>query len=345
MVKTAILGATGYGGVELIRLLHGHPQVELAYLSSETYSGQRIGDVYPHLAAVEGVLSALDPAAAGGCDFALLALPAGKSMEIVPELLKGGTRVIDVGPDFRLADPEAYRAWYGEEHSQPALLSEAVCGIPEWHRAGISKARLVAAPGCYTTAAVLALAPLVADGLIDPSDIVVDGKSGVSGAGRTSLKLPYHFPEANEDAAAYAVGGHRHMPEMVQHLQALTEGPVRATFTPHLVPMTRGLLVTCYVRPAGEAKAEALRESLRRRYQGEAFVRVMPPGEWVHTKWTQGTNLCFLAVETDRHSGRGIVVSAIDNLGKGMSGQMVQCLNLMLGADEGVALTTTAAYP
>ena len=345
MVKTAILGATGYGGVELVRLLHGHPQVELAYLSSETYAGKRIGDVYPHLAAVEGVLSALDPAAAAGCDFALLALPAGKSMEMVPELLKGGTRVIDVSPDFRLDDPEAYRAWYGEEHSQPGLLSEAVCGLPEWHRAGISDARLVAAPGCYTTAAVLALAPVVADGLIDPSDIVVDGKSGVSGAGRTSLKLPYHFPEANEDAAAYAVGGHRHMAEMAQHLQALTERPVRTTFTPHLVAMTRGILVTCYVRPVEGANAEALRESLRRRYEGEAFVHVMPAGEWVHTKWTQGTNLCFLAVEIDPHSGRGIVLSAIDNLGKGMSGQMVQCLNLMLGVDEGLALRIPAVYP
>jgi N-acetyl-gamma-glutamyl-phosphate reductase len=188
--------------------------------------------------------------------------------------------------------------------------------------------------------------PLVADGLVDASDIIVDGKTGISGAGRTSLKLPYHFPEANEDVAPYAVGGHRHMPEVVQELQPLARDPVRVTFTPHLAPMTRGILLTIYAKPlAGSTDAGALRASLERRYAEEPFLHVLPEDEWPHTKWTAGTNLCFLAVGADRSTGRAIICSALDNLGKGMSGQMVQCLNIMLGLDETTALTGRAAYP
>ncbi|UCC68277.1 MAG: N-acetyl-gamma-glutamyl-phosphate reductase [Armatimonadota bacterium] len=345
MANVAIIGATGYGGVELIRLLQNHPEVRLAFLSSESYAGKRISDVYPHLAGVEAVLHKLDPAAVGECDFALLALPAGKSMEVVPKLLQSGTRVVDVGPDFRLRDPGLYPRWYQLDHSQPQLLKEAVLSVPELHRERIKAARLAAAPGCYTTAALLALAPLVADGLIDPADIIADGKTGISGAGRTALKLPYHHPEANEDATAYAVGGHRHMPEMVQELQALTDAEVRVTFTPHLVPMTRGILLTAYLKPLPNVTPDDLRASCERRYANEAFVRVLPDGQWPHTKWTAGTNSCFLGVGWDEASGRAIVVAALDNLGKGMAGQMVQCLNLMLGVDETTALRVPAAYP
>ncbi|MCJ7823071.1 MAG: N-acetyl-gamma-glutamyl-phosphate reductase [Armatimonadetes bacterium] len=345
MTTVAIIGATGYGGVELIRLLQNHPDVRLALLHSESYAGQRMCDVYPELAGVDTVLRALDPAAVAECDFALAALPAGKLMEIAPQLLEAGTRIVDVSPDFRLRDPGLYPRWYNFEHTQPGLLEEAVFGVPELHRERIGSARLVAAPGCYTTAALLALAPLVADKLIDPTDIIADGKTGISGAGRTSLKLPYHFPEANEDVSAYSVGGHRHMPEMVQELSALADAEVRLTFTPHLVPMTRGILQTAYVRPLPGVTSDALRASFERRYADEPFVRVLPEGQWPHTKWAAGTNLCFLGIGWDDASGRAIIISAIDNLGKGMAGQMVQCLNLMLGVDETSALRVRAVYP
>ncbi len=344
MVNVAIIGATGYGGVELIRLLHSHPEVNLAYLHSESYVGQRVCDVYPHLPWVKTELRPLDPeAVARECQYALLAVPAGKALVLVPTLLEAGVRVIDVSPDFRLREAALYPQWYQFEHTHPDLLTEAVTGIPEWHRAQIASARLVAATGCYAAAAQLALLPLVADGLIAPDDIVLDGKTGLSGAGRTSLKLDYHFPEANDDACAYSVGGHRHAPEVVQALQDLTPSPVSLSLTPHLVPMTRGILMTAYARTA--ADADALRASLARRYDDEPFVHVLPAGVWPHTKWTAGTNHCFLNVGVDRVSGRAVVVSALDNLGKGMAGQMVQCLNVMLGLPETTGLELPAAYP
>jgi len=347
MVNVAIIGATGYGGVELIRLLRSHPQVRLAFLSSETYAGRRLCDVYPHFAGVEAELRALDPAAvAAECRFALMAVPSGKALEVAPKLVDADVRVIDVSPDFRLNDPALYPIWYKFEHTHPQLLGEAAFGIPEWYADAIAPARLVAAPGCYSTAAILALAPLVAEKLIDATDIIADGKTGISGAGRTSLKLPYHFPEASEDVSAYSVGGHRHLPEIVQVLGDVGEGaPVGVTFTPHLVPMTRGILMTCYARPNKGVGIDALRDAMVRCYANAPFVHVLPEGEWPHTKWTAGTNHCFIGMGLDRQSGRAIVVSVIDNLGKGQAGQMVQCLNLMLGVDQTTALMIPAAYP
>ncbi len=346
MVNVAIVGATGYGGIELIRLLQAHPEVNLVYLHSESYAGKRVCDVYPHLAWVEAELRPLDPEAiARECEYALLSVPAGQTMELVPKLLERGVRVIDVAPDYRLRDPALYPKWYKFEHTHPELLTEAVTGIPEWHREHIALARLVAATGCYAAAAQLALMPLVADGLIVPDDIVLDGKTGVSGAGRGSLKLDYHFPEANEDVSIYSVGGHRHAPEVIQALQSLTAAPVSLSLTPHLVTMTRGILLTAYVKIASGANEEALRASLLRKYDSEAFVHILPDGVWPHTKWTAGTNHCFLAVGVDRITGRAVIVSVLDNLGKGMAGQMVQCLNLMSGVDETTGLAMPAAYP
>jgi len=223
------------------------------------------------------------------------------------------------------------------------LLAEAVTGIPEWYRKPIASARLVAATGCYAAAAQLALLPLVADGLIAAEDIVLDGKTGISGAGRTSLKLDYHFPEANDDACAYSAGGHRHAPEVVQALQGVTGSPVSLGLSPHLVPMTRGILMTAYAKTT--ADAEALRASLAARYDAEPFVHVPPAGKWPHTKWTAGTNHCFVNATVDRNSGRAVIVSALDNLGKGQAGQMVQCLNVMLGLPETTGLELPATYP
>lgn len=346
MVNVAVIGATGYGGVELIRLLSSHPEVNLSYLHSESYVGRPVCDVYPHLAWVQAELRPLDPeAVARECRYALVSVPAGQTMELVPEFLARGLRVIDVTPDYRLRDHRLYPIWYGFEHSHPELLQQAATGIPEWHREQIASARLVAATGCYAAAAQLALMPLVADGLIDPGDIVLDGKSGLSGAGRASLKLDYHFPEANEDVVAYSLGGHRHAPEVVQALQALTTEKVRVTLTPHLVPTTRGILLTAYAKTTDRANAEVLRASLARRYQDEPFVHVLPVGQPPHTKWTVGTNHCFLGVTTDRNTGRAVILSALDNVGKGMAGQMVQCLNAMLGLPETTGLEIPATYP
>lgn len=345
MASVAIIGATGYGGVELIRLLHSHPEIELSYLSSDTYAGKRLSEVYPHLATVDLPLEKRDPAAAARCDFVLSAVPAGVPMGFVPDLLAAGARVVDVSPDFRLKDATLYPRWYKFDHACPELLEEAVFGIPELHREEIASAKLVAAAGCYPTGALLGLAPLVAEGLVEPDDIIVDGKTGVSGAGRTSLRVEYHFPEAEADVAAYAVGGHRHMPEMVQELSALTDAEVKITFTPHLVPMSRGILSTMSAMTKGGVGTAELRDCLQRCYEDEPFVHVLPEGQWPHTKWTTGTNYCFLAVGTDQSTGRALVVSVLDNLGKGMAGQMVQCLNLMMGVDEQTALRIPAAYP
>jgi N-acetyl-gamma-glutamyl-phosphate reductase len=344
MADVGIVGATGYGGVELMRLLGSHPQVNLAYLHSESYVGKRVCEIYPHLPWVKTELRGLDPEAiAAECQYALLAVPAGKALPLVPGLLEAGVKVIDVSPDFRLRTPGLYPQWYQFEHTHPDLLAEAVTGIPEWYREQIASARLVAATGCYAAAAQLALMPLVAEGLIAPDDIVLDGKTGVSGAGRTSLKLDYHFPEANDDACAYSVGGHRHAPEVVQALQDLTTSPVSLGLTPHLVSMTRGILMTAYAKTG--AGAEALRASLAARYDEEPFVHVPQAGQWPHTKWTAGTNHCFVSAGVDRNSGRAVIVSALDNLGKGQAGQMVQCLNIMLGLPETTGLEMPAAYP
>jgi len=346
MVDVAIIGATGYGGIELIRLLDTHPLVRLSYLTTETYVGERVCDVYPHLTHIELPLEKLDPTAVARCDFALVAIPAGLSMELVPGFLDAGVRVIDISPDFRLRDPLVYKHWYSLEHTSADLLQQAVFGVPELHREAIKAADLVAAAGCYSTSALLSLAPLIADKLIDTTDIIVDGKTGLSGAGRTSLKLPFHFPEADEDTSAYAVGGHRHVAEMVQELAELAGGDrVTITFTPHLVPMSRGILTTSYVSPRDGIDTAALYDCFAAHYADEPFVHFLPQNTWPHTKWTAGTNHCFLAADIDEPSGRAIIVSAIDNLCKGYAGQMVQCLNLMIDADETTGLSMPAVYP
>jgi N-acetyl-gamma-glutamyl-phosphate reductase len=304
-----------------------------------------VDEVYPHLVGVGLELQKLDASAAADCDFALIAVPAGISMKLVPELLNAGTRVVDVSPDFRLKDPSIYKHWYKHDHACPELLEEAVFGLPELHRESMKAARVVAAAGCYPTGAILALAPLVAAGLIEATDIIVDGKTGISGAGRTSLKLDFHFPEANEDTAAYAVGGHRHMSEMVQELSLLGGSEVSIAFTPHLVPMTRGILLTVYAKPRAGVGLAEMHQSLHDRYADEPFVHVLPEGRWPHTSWTVGTNYCFLAAGMDEATGRAIVVAAFDNIGKGQAGQMVQCLNVMLGLDERCGLTMPAVHP
>jgi len=342
--RVGIINVTGYAGVELARLLYQHPQVELASVTGRSAAGQRLGEVFPHLAGsdltIEGEL--------GEAELVFSAMPHKESAEVVIPLLNRGIKVVDISADFRLKEAEEYRAWYGFAHPAPQLLKKAVYGLSELYRSQVAEARLVANPGCYPTGAILALAPAVKAGLIEP-EIIVDSKSGVSGAG-TTLSLNTHFAEANEDATAYALEGHRHLPEIVQELKLLCPEPsLSVTFVPHLVPMTRGILTTGYAPlasgkiAAGKKGQEELRRLYLDFYKGEPFVKVVasPP----HTKHTQGSNLCLIYPTIDARTGRLIVISSIDNLGKGAAGQAIQNMNLMLGLEETAGLEALALYP
>lgn len=346
MVKVGIINVTGYIGMELARLLHHHPQIELASVTGRSAVGQRLEELFPHLADIDLVI---EPEL-GDVDLVFSALPHKTSAEAVLPVLERGIKVIDLSADFRLKDAKDYQTWYDFTHPAPQLLDEAVYGLVELHRSSIASSRLVASPGCYPTGAILALAPVVKEGLIEP-DIVIDAKSGVSGAGRT-MSLSTHFSEATENVSAYALDGHRHLPEMTQELQRLNPAiSLTVTFLPHLVPMSRGILTSCYARLKGgkegvgeleKAKAK-VQEIYKEFYSGEPFVRVVdtPP----QTKQTRGSNYCLIYPTVDVRAGRLIVISCIDNLVKGGAGQAVQCMNLMLGLGEGIALEEAAIYP
>lgn len=339
-ISVGIVNVTGYTGVELARLLLHHPEARLTSVTGRSSAGQKLSDVYPHLGGRDLVI---EPEL-GPVDIAFLALPHGSSLELAAKLLGQGIKVIDLSADFRLKDVAEYEKWYGVKHDYPQYLREACYGLPELHRREITAARLVANPGCYSTSAILALGPLVAKG-ITAGNIVIDSKSGLSGAGR-SLSLLSHFAEANEDVCAYSLGGHRHLPEIAQELEALgPQSKLRISFVPHLVPMTRGILSTCYVEPASgvNLSSETLLELYCHFYQGEPFVRIVdsPP----HTKHTLGSNLCLIYPALDPATGRVIVISSLDNLVKGAAGQAVQNMNLMAGIDESSGLDAIPIYP
>jgi N-acetyl-gamma-glutamyl-phosphate reductase len=342
LIRVGIINVTGYAGAELARLLYMHPEVKVTSVSGRSAAGKSLAEVFPHLWPLDlKVGSELDDV-----DFAFSALPHGASAEAVAPLVRRGLSVVDISADFRLTDAAEYQRWYNVAHPAPELLAEAVYGLPELRRPAVRQARLVANPGCYPTGALLALAPAVKGGIIEP-DVVIDAKSGISGAGR-SLGLAYHYAEANESAAAYAMEGHRHLPEIVQELELLrpkAEASLRVTFQPHLVPMTRGILTTCYASLAdGRAVTKAkVRELYEDFYRDEPFVRVTaePP----QTKHTWGNNLCLLYPTVDLRAGRLVVVSCIDNLVKGAAGQAVQNMNLMLGFSEAAGLDQPAVYP
>ena len=354
-VRVAVAGASGYTGAELMRLLSQHPHVQLTAVTSEKSAGATISAVYPHLQGIVPLtLEALAPEAlAERADVLFLALPHTKSMGPVASCLKAGKRVIDLSADFRLKNPRTYETWYQTPHAHPDLIEGAVYGLPELHRSAIAKARLVASPGCYPTAAILQLAPLIAHGLIVPDTIVIDAKSGVSGAGR-SPALPYHFPEAHESLEPYKIGQHRHIPEIEQELTGLagtrvTAGgqqgtPVTIAFTPHLVPMNRGILSTAYARMKGKLDVAELRTLYREFYKGERFVR-LPENTMPNPRHVRGANYCDIAVHADMRAGWVVTVSAIDNLIKGAAGQAIQAMNLMLGYPEETGLVAPGIYP
>ncbi|MEA2827604.1 MAG: N-acetyl-gamma-glutamyl-phosphate reductase, partial [Actinomycetota bacterium] len=341
MVDVGIVGGSGYTGAELLRLAHGHPDLQVAWATGDTQAGTAVGALYPSLAAAYPtmVFDSFDPALAAGVDLVFLALPHGASQRMVPELLAAApdTLIVDLAADFRLKDPSAYERWYGEAHTAPDLLERFAYGLPELHRKDIVGATAVAAPGCYPTAAALALVPLVAAGVVEAEGIVVDAASGVSGAGRT-LRHTSHFGTVNEDFVAYGLLDHRHTPEIEQATGATV------LFTPHLAPMTRGILATCYARPAGgPTSTAALLDLLRDAYAGEPFVVVgdAPPS----TKAAWGSNTAHLTARFDPRTGWVVVLAAIDNLVKGASGQAVQCANIVLGLDETAGLSSVGVYP
>jgi len=336
--RVGIINVTGYAGVELARLLMCHPQVELVSVTGRSAAGKKLVEVFPHLAGSN--LTIEDKL--GEVELALVAMPHKESASEVLPLLDKGIKVVDLSADFRLKDGQEYTAWYGIDHPAPQLLPQAVYGLTELYRQQVAQAQLVANPGCYPTGAILSLAPAVKHGLIE-ADIIVDSKSGVSGAGR-SLNIKTHYAEANEDTAAYALEGHRHLPEIVQELALLQAGEKpRVTFVPHLVPMTRGILTTDYARLNGQVTAGEVMAAYCRFYENEPFVKVMdhPP----HTKHTYGNNMCFIYPTIDARSGRLVVVSCIDNLVKGAAGQAIQNMNLMLGLAEATGLESPAVYP
>ena len=337
--KVGIINVTGYAGVELARLLYQHPEVELVSVTGRSAAGQRLGEVFPHLAGID-----LDiKAELGEVELAFSAMPHQASAAEVVPLLKQGTKVVDISADFRLKDAAQYGQWYGSAHPAPELLKQAVYGLPELYRSQVASAQLVANPGCYPTGAILALAPTVKAGLIEP-DIIIDSKSGVSGAGR-ALSLQAHFSEANEDVTAYALEGHRHLPEIAQELELLSsQKSLSITFVPHLIPMTRGILTTCYAPlAAGKTGKKELSRIYEYFYEDAPFVKVVdsPP----HTKHTWGNNLCLIYPTIDTRTGRLVVISVIDNLVKGAAGQAIQNMNLMLGLPETTGLEMLAIYP
>ncbi|MCK5576796.1 MAG: N-acetyl-gamma-glutamyl-phosphate reductase [Dehalococcoidales bacterium] len=341
--RVGIVNVTGYTGIELARLLIQHPGVALTSVTGRSNAGKRLDAVFPHLIGTDLVIEA----ELGQVELAFSAMPHRESAPEVRRLLARGIRVVDLSADFRLRDAAQYAAWYGFNHPEPQLLEQAAYGLTELHRDEITSARLVANPGCYPTGALLALAPAVKQGLIN-GHFIIDSKSGISGAGR-SLDLMTHYAEANEDVTAYALDGHRHLPEIVQELEQLRPQPSPSvTFVPHLVPMTRGLLTTCYTplrdelatSPRGKEELEQIYLDF---YQDEPFVKVVttPP----HSKHTLGSNMCLIHPTIDTRTGRLVVVSCLDNLVKGAAGQAIQNMNLMLGLPETSGLEARAVWP
>lgn len=334
-LKIAIVGSSGYTGGELFRILLHHPLATVTVVTSEKSAGKPISDIFPHLAGLTDLIcESLDPEAiAKKADFIFLALPHVTAQEAAFQFHKLGRKVVDLSADYRLADPASYEKWYEHCHQYPDLLKSAVYGLPELHRERIKKASLIANPGCYPTSAILGLAPLLKKGIVDLQSIIIDSKSGVSGAGR-SPSLAHLYPEVNEGLMAYNIGTHRHTPEIEQELSGLAGRQVTVSFTPHLIPMNRGILTTIYARFSLETNAAQLHALYEEFYRQEPFVRLLPAGRFPNVRNVRGSNFCDVGVHADQRTGRAVVVTAIDNLVKGASGQAVQNMNLMMGFDE-----------
>lgn len=344
-VKVSVIGASGYGGAETVRLLATHPQVQIVHVTAETQRGAAMSSLYPNLRGfVDQTMIEVDAERIGGdSDVTIVSLPSGKAMYLVPTLLKQGGKVIDVAADFRLKQAELYPQWYKLSHAAPEYLSEAVYGLPELHRETLARARLVANPGCYPAASLLALAPLLRAGKVRPQGIVIDAKSGVSGAGRGGGG-GFGFSEANENVKAYSVVGHNHTAEIEQELSWVAGTTVQVVFTPHLIPMTRGILVTAYAPLTSDLTDIEALDLYQDAYGREPFVRVLE-SVLPETKATLGSNFCDVAVRINQRAGMAIAVAAIDNLGKGAAGQAIQNMNLICGLPEEAGLRFPGIYP
>ena len=345
-LKIAIVGSSGYTGGELMRILLNHPRVTVSAITSERSAGRPITAIFPHLASLTDlVCEPLDPdAIAKKADFVFLALPHVTAQEAAFRFHKLGKKVVDLSADYRLSDPRVYEKWYEHAHQYPDLLGNAVYGLPELHRERIVKASLIANPGCYPTSAVLGLAPLTKKGMVDLQSIVIDSKSGASGAGR-SPSLAHHYPEVNEGFMAYKIGTHRHTPEIEQELSALAGTQITLSFTPHLVPMNRGILTTAYAKLAAPMDTARLHSLYQEYYKNEPFVRMLDVGQFPNVRNVRGSNFCDIGVYADPRTGRAVVVTAIDNLVKGASGQAVQNMNLMMGFDETEGIRFAGLFP
>lgn len=342
MIKVGIVGGTGYTGVELLRLLAPHPQVELKAITSRKEAGMPVAQMFPSLRRhVDLAFCAPENAGLEGCDLVFFATPNAVAMNEARALVDAGVRIVDLSADFRLADVAEWEKWYKAKHACPELLSEAVYGLCELNRARVRTARIVANPGCYPTAVQLGLLPVVEAGLVDVSHLIADAKSGVSGAGR-KLETNILYSEASDNFAAYGVAGHRHLPEIRQHLSSVAGKPVGLTFVPHLTPMIRGMMATLYARIGVEADFQTLYE---KRYAGEAFVDVLPAGGLPDTRSVRAANMCRIAVHRPQGGDTLVVVSVIDNLVKGASGQAVQNMNIMFGLPETTGLESIAVVP
>jgi N-acetyl-gamma-glutamyl-phosphate reductase len=346
-IPVGIIGASGYGGVQLVRLLADHPNLELAYLGGESSAGQPFAELYPHLG--HHTQQSIEPIdleqIASRCQVVFLSLPNGLACKMAPTLLARGCKVLDLSADYRFSDLATYAAWYGVKRTDQAVAEIAVYGLPELYRDRIAQAQLVGCPGCYPTASLLALSPLLKQGLIVPETAIIDAKSGTSGGGRQA-KTNLLLAEADNSLAAYNIARHRHTPEIEQICSDLAGHEVLVQFTPHLIPMVRGILSTVYatLRDPGLVRDDLL-TIYSAFYRNSPWVKILPSGTFPQTKWACGTNLCYIGVEVDSRTDRVIVLSAIDNLMKGQAGQAIQCLNIMMGWDETLGLPKLAFYP
>lgn len=339
----AVLGATGYAGIELVRLLSIHPKVEIKMLVSHSFVGKKISEVYQNF---RGVLDMeceeLDIDKAASCDIVFTALPHGASKEVIPKLYEKGAKIIDLSGDFRYDDPAVYAEWYGEEHCAPEILAQSVYGLCELHRDKIKNTRLVGNPGCYTTCSILSLAPLLANGVAKPDNIIIDAKSGVTGAGRTTV-LDYSFCECTENARAYKIATHRHTSEIEQELSKLAGENIMVSFTPHLIPLKRGILATSYANLKEDKSTDELIAMYKDYYKDEYFVRVYESG-LPETNHVAGSNFIDIGLVVDKRLKRVVVSAAIDNIGKGAAGQAVQNMNILFGLDEKTGLSGAGFY-
>lgn len=345
MIKVGIVGGTGYTGVELLRILSKHPQVELVAITSRSEQGLAVADMYPNLRGhVDLKFTVPDHAALAQCDVVFFATPHNVAMQTVPDLVKRGMRIIDLSADFRIRDAELWSKWYGEPHTAPDLLAKAVYGLPEMNRDRIRDAQLVAAPGCYPTSVQLGFLPLLENGWIDSNRLIANSASGVSGAGRQA-KIDNLFAEVNDSYKAYGVSGHRHLPEIEQGLADIAGKPVQLTFVPHLLPIVRGIHSTLYAELTSDIPLEQLQQVFEQRYANEPFVDVLPKGVLPQTRGVKGSNLCRISVQRPQGRNTVVVLAVIDNLVKGASGQAVQCMNIMCGLPEKQGLDIVALLP